>query len=100
MQGFPDIGISLTFYDMSADEGKRLLYHRPSQISRTTDQPIPPEGIQTGLFSSRTFDFAERQWKIVFTPSDFYYQSEKMWESWAVSLGWFLLTTLLGTLHV
>ena len=94
LQGFADEGISLTLYDMSAEEGKRLLYHRSSRMSTTTDQPIPVEEIQTGLSWSRTLNFAERQWRIVLTASDFYYRSQRMWESWVVLFGALLLTTL------
>lgn len=96
LKNFTDEGISLTLYDMSADEGNRLLYHRPSQLSKKTDQPISAKEIQTGLFWSKTFNFAERQWKIVYSPSDFYSQSRKMWQSWFVLFGSLLLTTLLA----
>lgn len=94
LQGFADEGISLTLYDMSAEEGKRLLHHRPSRMSITTDQAIPVEEIQTRLSWSRTLNFAERQWEIVLRPSDFYYRSQKMWESWVVLFGSLLLVIL------
>lgn len=96
LKGFSDEGIRLTLYDMSADEGNRFLYHRPSRISKTSDQPILSEETQKGLFWSKTFDFAKRQWKISFSPSEFYYQSRKMWQAWAVLFGSLLLTTLLA----
>lgn len=96
LKGFSDEEISLTLFDMSADEGNRFLYHRPSQMSKMTDQPIPEADIQKGLFWSKTIDFAERQWKILLSPSDFYYQSRKMWQEWIVLFGSLLLTTLLA----
>ena len=96
LKGFSDEGINLTLYDMSADEGNRFLYHRPSRMSKTTDQPIPAADNPKGLFWSKTIDFAERQWKILLSPSDFYYQSRKMRQAWIVLIGSLLLTTLLA----
>jgi CHASE1-domain containing sensor protein len=96
LKGFSDEGICLSLYDMSADEGNRFLYHRPSRMSKTMGHPKSSEDIQKGLFWSKTFDFAERQWKIVLCPSDFYYQSRKLWQAWIVLFGSLLLTTLLA----
>ncbi len=93
LKDFADEGISLTLYDMSADKGSRLLYHRPSRMSETKDQPIPAEGFEKGLLWSKTFDFAEREWKILLSPSDFFYQ---MWHAWTVLFGSLLLTVLLA----
>jgi CHASE1-domain containing sensor protein len=91
LNGFADEGISLTLYDMSADKGYRLLYHRPSRMSETKHQPIPAEGFEKGLLWSKTFSFAEREWKILLSPSDFFYQ---MWHAWAVLFGTLFLTAL------
>ena len=96
LQGFSDAGIHLTLYDISADEGNRLLYHRPSLMSEDRDQPIAENITAPALSWSQTFEFAERQWKVVLSPSDFYYQSRQLWESWTVLLGCLLLTTLLA----
>ena len=96
---FFDEGLFLTLYDMSADEGNRLLYHRPSRISNTTEQPIPAEEISMGLHWSKTLNFAERQWKILLRPSDVYYQSHTFWQGWFVFSGLLLLTFLLA-LHM
>ena len=93
LKGFADEGISLTLYDMSADKGNRLLYHRPARMSETNDQPIPAEGFEKGLLWSKTFDFAGREWKILISPSDFFYQ---IWLAWAVLFGSLLLTALLA----
>ncbi len=93
LKDFTDEGISLTLYDMSADKGNRLLYHRPSRMSETKDQPIPAEGFEKGLLWSKTFDFAEREWKILLSPSDFFYQ---MWHAWTVLFGSLLLTAILA----
>lgn len=93
LKGFADKGVSLTLYDMSADKENRLLYHRPSRVSETKDQPIPAEGLEKGLLWSKTFDFAERQWKILLSPSVFYYQ---MWHTWTVLFGSLLMTALLA----
>lgn len=96
LKGLPDEGIGLTLYDMSAEEGNRFLYHRPSRMSKTTDQPIPAEAIQQGLFWSKTLEFAGRQLNISFSPSDFYFQSRKMWQGWIVLFVSLILTTLLA----
>jgi CHASE1-domain containing sensor protein len=96
LKGFSDEGIDLTLYDMSADEGNRFLYHRPSPMAKPSDQPIPAEETQQDFFWSKTFAFAERQWKISLYPSDFFYQSRKMWQCWIVLIGSLLLTTLLA----
>ena len=91
LKGFADEGISLTLYDMSADKGNRLLYHRPSRMSETIHQPIPAEGFEKGLLWSKTFDFAEREWKLLLSPSDFFYH---LWHPWAVLFGSLSLTAL------
>jgi len=96
LKEFSDEGISLTLYDASADKGTRYLFHRPSRMSPVKDAPIPEENLQPGLFLSKTFDFAERRWKVVLSPSEVYYQTRKMWQAWMVLLGSLLLTTLLA----
>lgn len=95
LKGFADEGISLTLYDMSADEENRFLYHRPSQMAKKMDPPIPANETQEDLLWSKNLEFAERQWKIFLCPSDFYYQSRKMWQGWIVLFGSLLLTTVL-----
>jgi len=92
LEGFADQGISLTLYDMSADQDNRFLYHRPSNMSEMKDQPIPAEGVYKGLLWSKTFHFAERQWKILLSPQGFY---DHMWHAWVVLGGSLLLTALL-----
>ena len=94
MMGFSDIGISVSLYDMSAEEDNRFLYFRPSQGSKTQDRPTPTEVAKKDLSYSKTFNFAERQWKIVLNPSDFYYQSRKIWQPWSVLFGLMLFTAL------
>lgn len=91
LKGFADEGIFLTLYDMSADKGNRLLYHRPSRMSETKYQPLPAEGFEKGLLWSKTFNLAEREWKILLSPSGFLYQ---MWYAWAVLFGSLLLVAL------
>ena len=94
LKGFADEGIALTLYDMSADKENRLLYHRPSRLSETRQQPIPAEGFENGLFWSKTFKFAEREWKILLSPPDFFHQ---MWHALAVLIGSLLLTAISAT---
>lgn len=96
LKGFADEGISLTLYDMSADKGNRLLYHRPSRMSETKDQPIPAEGFNKSLFGSKTFNFAEREWKILLSPSGFLHH---IWHAWVFFLG-SLSLTVLATLYM
>ena len=93
LKGFADNGISLTLYDMSADKENRLLYHRPSRLSETKDRPIPAEGYEKGFLWSKTFDFAERRWKILLSPSGF---NNQMWYAWAVLFGSLLLTAFMA----
>jgi len=96
LKGFSDEGISLTLYDASADQGERFLYHRPTRMSKTANEPIPEDSLQPDLFWSKTFDFGERQWKLVLSPSDFYFQSRRLYQAWIVFLGSLLLTMLLA----
>lgn len=95
LKGLPDAGISVSLYDMSADEENRFLYQKSSGVSKIKDQPMSAEEVQEDLSWSKTFDFAERQWRIVFSPSDYYYQSRKMWQPWLILFGLLLLTTVL-----
>lgn len=96
LEHLSDENLSLTLYDMSADEGKRLLYHRSSRVSKKTHQPIPAEETLKGLFWSKTFDFAGREWKILLSPSEAYYQHRQTWQAWIVLFGLLLLTSLLA----
>lgn len=96
MQGFADEGISLAHYDMSAEKENRLLYHRSPQMLKATDMQITTAEIEKGLSWSRTFSVAERQWKVIFSPSEFDYRSRRTWQPRIVLLGLLLLTTLLA----
>ena len=93
LNGFSDNGISLTLYDMSAEKDDRLLYHRPSRLLETKGQPIPADGLDKGLWWSNTFDFAERQWKILLSPSSY---KSQIWHAWLVLFGSLALTALLA----
>ncbi len=97
--GFAEEGISLTLLDMSAEEGERLLHHRPSKMAKPSEHIVPLEEVQADLVWSNTFNFAERQWKVLLYPTEFYFQSQKPCQSWTILLGSLFLTALL-TLYV
>lgn len=94
LQGYSDEGINLSVYDMSASDENRFLYQWTSQISESVDQPILEEEIQSELIWSKTIDFAEREWKIICSPSDYFYQSRILWQGWTVLIGSMLLIIL------
>ena len=94
MNGFSDVGISLTLYDMSADEDNRFLYHRPTRMLKPTDHQIPTADNPKGLFFSKIIDIAERKWKILVSPSDAYFHALGHWQAWLVLIVSLLLTTL------
>jgi PAS domain S-box-containing protein len=96
LEGFSDEGINLSLYDMTADKEKRFLYYQPSSMSEMTEQSTEEAIIQKGLYWAKTFDFAGRRWKIVFSPSSFYLNSTKSWQSWIVLSGSLLLTSMLA----
>lgn len=96
LKGFSDNEISMALYDMSAEKGNRLLYRRSTRMSKTPKMQIPPADIEKGLYWSRTFPVAERQWKVIFNPSEFFNRSRQKWQARIVLLGSLLLTTLLA----
>ncbi|TSA56476.1 MAG: PAS domain S-box protein [Planctomycetaceae bacterium] len=97
LKDFPDEGINLCLYDVSAKKGSRLLYARPSHMPGMTEHPMDEEVIQGDLYWSNNFEIAGRQWKLLFTPSPFFYDSKHSWPSWLTLSGSLLLTVLLGT---
>jgi PAS domain S-box-containing protein len=96
LKDFSDEGIDIYLYDLSAEEASSFLYFRPSHTSRMTKRYQGKEEIQKGLYWSKTFDLAGRQWQILFSPSSFYLDSQKSWQAWFVMSGSFLLTCLLA----
>ncbi|MDO9529093.1 MAG: CHASE domain-containing protein [Syntrophales bacterium] len=95
LKDFPDEGINLCLYDVSAEKGKRLLYSRLSHMHGMTEQPMDEEVIQKDIHWSNNFEIAGRQWKILFTPSPFFLDSKQSWQSWLILSGSLLLTAIL-----
>jgi len=91
MHGFADEGINLSLYDMSAEKEKRFLYRNTADM---LDEPELDQELQNDLYWSKTLHFAEREWKITFTPSEVYFQSRNTWQSWFFLIGSLLMTTL------
>ena len=96
LKGFSDEGINFSLYDLSADVEKRFLYNRPSRLSGMTEQPTEEKAIQRGLYWNKTFDFAGRQYKMIFTPSPFYLDSRQLWQAWIVLSSSLFLTFILA----
>ncbi len=96
LKGFPDQEVELYLYDTSAVDEKRFLYYRQSEMSTTAEPPMTEEGIQQGLYWSEIFDFAGRQWKIVFSPSHLYFKTAHRWHPWMVLASCLLLTIMLA----
>ena len=96
LKGFPDQEVELYLYDMSADKDKRLLYCRQSGMTTNTEPTLTEEGSQQGLYWSEIFDFAGRQWKIVFSPSHLYFKNAHRWHAWLVLASCLLLTIMLA----
>ena len=96
LKGFSDEQISLALYDMSAEKGSRLLYHRSPGMSKTPGMQIPAAETEKDLSWGRTFSIAERRWKVIFSPPEPYHRSRHTWQAWIVLLGSLLLTTLLA----
>jgi signal transduction histidine kinase/CheY-like chemotaxis protein len=96
LKNFSDEGINIYLYDLSADEAKRFLYFRPSRVSGITKNPQQKDNNQKGLYWSKTFDFAGRQWQVLFSPSSYYFDSQQSWHAWFVLSGSLLLTCLLA----
>ncbi len=96
LKDFSDEGIDIYLYDLSAEEANRFLYFRPSRVPGMTKQHLEKEEIQKGLYWSKTFDLAGRQWQILFSPSSFYLDSQQSWQAWIVLTGSLLLTCMLS----
>ena len=96
LKGFPDMGISLSLFDLSADAENRFLYHRPAHRSDRTKPPIEAEIIENGLYWEKVFDFGERQYKLRFSSPFYHHDSRQLWQSWAVLFGSLLLTFMMA----
>ena len=96
LQGFPDQGINLHLYDLSADKESRFLFYRQSPSSMKTELSMPEETIAQRLHWATTFDFAGRQWKIMFSPSSSYFNTGHRWHAWIVLTSSLLLTFMLA----
>ncbi len=95
-KNFSDEGIDMYLYDVSADEANSFLYFRPSRIPGMTNHHPRKEEIQKGLYWSKTFDLADRQWHMLFSPSSFYVKSQQSWQALLVLSGSLLLTCFLA----
>lgn len=95
LSNFPNEGIDVYLYDISAMDENSFLYFRPSKDSVTMQAPMKRNTIEQGLHWSKSFKFANRQWKILFHPSKFYLDSHKAWQAWTILIGSLLLTTIL-----
>jgi PAS domain S-box-containing protein len=88
IEKFSDEGIELYIFDNSAHkEENRFLHFQPSTNSQKTESPVEKEVIREGLHWSRKFDFADRQWEILFQPSTSYIDSQELWYAWVVLSG-------------
>ncbi len=96
LKGFSDGGINLILYDLTADENKQFLYYRSSRVSGMTEQPTKEETNHKGLNWENIFDFAGRQWKIVFSSSPSYFISPHYWQAWVASSSSLVLTFMLA----
>ena len=96
MQGYADEGISITLYDLSAAEDQRLLHHKPTKHAVSDSLTVSIAGAGSRLNSGQSFNFAERQWRVVFDASDYYLQFRKMLQGWTVLLTSLLMTLMLG----
>ena len=96
LKGFSDQGINLSLYDLSADEEKGFLYYRPSRLSGMPEQPMEENAIQKDIYWIETFDFAGRQWKMIFSPSPFYPNSGQFWQAWIALSSSAFLTFMLA----
>jgi hypothetical protein len=96
LNGFSDEGINLILYDLSADKDKNFLYYRPSRLSGMTEQPTQEETIHKELYWEKIFDFAGRQWKIIFNSSPSYFISPHNWQAWVTLSSSLVLTFILA----
>ena len=96
LKGFSDEGINVSLYDLTADKEKRLLCYRPSRMSGMTEQPNGEESIQKRPYWGKNFQFAGRQWRIIFSPSAYYLTSWHFWQAWVALSSSLVLTFMLA----
>lgn len=85
MKDFSGETIDVYLYDMSAEkEENRFLHFQSRQMSSKAASPEKNEVIQGGLYWSKNFNFADRQWKVLFRPSSSYNYSHSIWHAWLV----------------
>ena len=96
LKDFPDEGIQISVFDLSAEKEKRFLHHSASKRSGPNESTLQLEPKQDGLHWSNTFDFAGRKWEIVCRPSSFYLDSRHLWQPWVILIGSLAFTFLLA----
>jgi len=96
LKDYPDEEVEMYLYDLSAEDENRLLYFRPSRISGMSKHRLEEKEIQKGLYWSKNFNLADRQWQMLFRPSSVYMNSHQSWQAWIVLSASLLLTSLLA----
>ena len=96
LKGFPDEGINLALYDLSAAKDKRVLCYLPSRLSGTVEQAPEGGSVENGFAWQKTIDFAGRQWKIMLSTSSSYLHARHFWQDWVAFAVSLVLTLVLA----
>ncbi len=60
--------LDLYLYEATADRGDRLLYYRPSRLRTDSTFPLDVDTVHDDLFTTETFQVADREWSIAVKP--------------------------------
>ncbi len=97
LQSLESAGLHILLSDISSDSSQQLLYHHFSRTTNYSTEIITKkiEDIRKGLHWAGTIDVLGRQWSMLFSPSSFFTQKYKSWNSFIFLIIGFLITILL-----
>ena len=97
MKPFDQRNIAIDFLDRTAPSAEQVLFTSWAQPS----DPAAVAGLERrdgseSLSHHQTFEFGERRWSIVCSPTDSYRADLHLWEAWAVLTGGLFFCSMLG----
>ena len=97
-------GLDIYVYDdgEAPEAGRRLMYFHPSRLHRTHDghgpggvRPLLEPDARSGLYLTRSFDLAGRQWTVLFRPAAGHSIHAASLKEWQVLVAGLVITAIL-----
>ena len=94
-------GLDIYVYDEALEAGPRLMYFHPSRLHQTHEhgpdgvQPLLEPDARSGLYLTRSFDVAGRQWTFLFRPAAGHSIHAASLKEWQVLVAGLAITAIL-----